>query len=60
MISNFPAGAKKPVKVAISNNKGNFVINIVAAVCYKLAWFIEYKAHISYNITINKDHLLTG
>ena len=56
-ISIFPTGANKPVNGAVSDNKGNFVIDNVAAGTYKLvAAFIGYKAHTLNNITVNKDH----
>jgi ferric enterobactin receptor len=58
-ISIFPEGAKKPVNGAVSDIKGNFVINSVAAGTYKLvAEFIGYKPHTLYNITINEKHPL--
>ena len=56
-ISIFPIGSNKPVNGAVSDNKGNFVIDNVAAGTYKLvAEFIGYKAHTLNNITVNKDH----
>jgi len=57
-ISIFPAGAKKPVNGAVSDHKGNFVVdNIAGGGTYKLlAEFIGYKAHALYNITVDKDH----
>jgi hypothetical protein len=35
-ISIFPAGSKKPVNGAVSDNKGNFVIDNVAVGSYRL------------------------
>jgi len=56
-ISIFPTGSKRPINGAVSDNKGNFVIDSVAAGTYKLVGeFIGYKGHTLYNITVNKDH----
>lgn len=56
-ISIFPEGAKKPVNGAVTDHKGNFVIDNVASGAYKLvAEFIGYKAHTVNNITVNKEH----
>jgi ferric enterobactin receptor len=58
-ISIFPEDAKKPVNGAISDIKGKFVVNGVAAGTYKLvAEFIGYKPHTLYNITISKEQPL--
>ncbi|MEO6820536.1 MAG: TonB-dependent receptor [Ginsengibacter sp.] len=56
-ISIFPLGLKKPVNGTVSDNKGNFVVDNLAAGTYKLvAEFIGYKAHSLNNITLDKDH----
>lgn len=58
-VSVFPEGAKKPVNGAISDIKGNFVVNGVAAGTYKVvAECIGYKPRTFYNITTNKEHPL--
>ena len=56
-ISIFPADSKKPVNGAVSDNKGNFTVDNIAAGTYKLvAEFIGYKADTLYNISVNKEH----
>ncbi len=56
-VSIFIQDAKKPVNGAISDNKGNFVVNKVAAGKYKLvAEFIGYSPHTIYNISVNKGN----
>ena len=58
-ISIFPEEAKKPVNGAVSDIKGNFVVNDVDAGTYKLvAEFIGYKPHTLFNIIINKENPL--
>jgi len=59
-ISIFPTGSKKPVNGAVSDNKGNFVIDNLASGSYKLvAEFIGYKAHTLNDIIVSKDHPIT-
>jgi len=56
-ISLFPKGAKKPVNGTVSDNKGNFSVNSVAAGTYKVvAEFIGYKPHALLNVTVGKDN----
>ncbi|MEO6133512.1 MAG: carboxypeptidase regulatory-like domain-containing protein [Ginsengibacter sp.] len=56
-ISIFPLGSKKPVNGTVSDDKGNFVVDNMAAGTYKLvAEFIGYKAHILNDVTLNKEH----
>ncbi len=56
-ISIFLQGVKKTVNGAISDNKGNFTINNVAAGKYRLvAEFIGYKPRTLFNISVSKDH----
>ncbi|HEY8661555.1 MAG TPA: TonB-dependent receptor [Hanamia sp.] len=56
-ISLFLNGAQKPINGAVSDKKGNFVVNNLAPGDYKLlAEFLGYKSHILLNLTINKDH----
>ncbi|HSN08314.1 MAG TPA: TonB-dependent receptor [Hanamia sp.] len=56
-ISIFPTGDAKPVNGAVSDHKGNFVVDNISGGTYKLlAEFIGYKAHALYNITVDKEH----
>ena len=56
-ISIFSGDSKRPANGAVSDTKGNFVINNVAAGTYKLVGdFIGYKAHTLYDITVDKGH----
>ena len=60
-ISIFPAGSKKPVNGTVSDNKGNFVVDNLAAGSYKMvAEFIGYKAHTLNNINLDKDHSIAN
>lgn len=56
-VSLFLNGDKKPINGAISDSKGNFVVENVAAGNYKLvAEFLGYKPHTLLDLTINKDN----
>ncbi|HSV11626.1 MAG TPA: carboxypeptidase regulatory-like domain-containing protein, partial [Hanamia sp.] len=55
-VSIFLHGEKKPVNGAVTDHKGEFVVNDLRPGTYKLlAEFIGYKAHSLSNIIVDKD-----